>query len=132
MAEQTSRGTLLTICAVLFAVLAVSNSLKPLQVGDNTGFVFLGERLTGTPNFVLGPLFGSYLAVYALGIFRMRRFALGMAYGYALYVIINLVMWTIRATDPTNPLFGIAYIFVAVGVSSGAAFLLTQRKAALT
>ena len=132
MAEKARRGTLLTICAVLFAVLAVSNSLKPLQIGDSTGFVFLGTRLTGTPNLILGTLFGVYLAVYALGIFRMRRFALGMAYFYTLYVIINLVMWRIRATDPTNPLFGIVYILVAVGVSSGAVFLLTRRKADLT
>ena len=34
---QTERGTTLTIFAVLFAILAVSNLLKPLQIGGEDG-----------------------------------------------------------------------------------------------
>ena len=73
------RGPLLTTFAILFALLAISNLLKPFQLeGDTTGFVFLGQSMTGFWNGVLGPLFGIYLAVYAWGIFRMRRFAMRM------------------------------------------------------
>ena len=55
MTDQTERGTLLSIFTILFAVLAVSNLLKPLQpLGDETGFVLFGTRLTGTANLIAG------------------------------------------------------------------------------
>ena len=64
-----SRGSALTTAAILFGVLGISDLLKPLQFGgDQTGFVFFGKRLAGTPNAIVGPLFGLYLLVYALGI----------------------------------------------------------------
>ena len=73
MAENT-RGRALTVFAALFIVLAVSNFLKPLQVGgEQTGFVLFGRRLSGTPNTIAGPLFGAYLLVYAIGILGMKR-----------------------------------------------------------
>jgi hypothetical protein len=41
-----NRGPLLTTFAILFALLAVSNLLKPFQLeGPTTGFVFLGQRM---------------------------------------------------------------------------------------
>ena len=55
MTDQTERGTLLSIFVILFAVLAVSNLLKPLQIlGDETGFVLFWTRLTGTANLIAG------------------------------------------------------------------------------
>jgi hypothetical protein len=129
---EARRGPALTTFAVLFAVLAVSNLLKPLQLGGaQTGFVLLGRRLSGSANAVAGPLFGAFLLVYAAGIWRMRRFALGMAYAYAAYVIVNLVLFNLRNVQPSGPgylVFGIVYVAVAVGVSSGAAYLLARRK----
>src|SRR5204863_7296956 len=70
------RGPALTTFAILFGMLAFSNLLKPLQLGgeQHTGFVFFGHRTSGTFNAILGPLFGIYLLVYALGIWRLRRF----------------------------------------------------------
>jgi hypothetical protein len=124
------RGPLLTTFAALFAVLAVSNLLKPLQLeGDTTGFVFLGERMRGFWNTVLGPLFGLYLAVYAYGIFRMRRFAVPMAWAYAAYVLVNLIAWSVRQENPfeIGLALGVVYFVVAVGVSAGAALALRQR-----
>jgi hypothetical protein len=131
------RGPALTTFAVLFGLLAVSNLLKPLQIGGaRTGFVFFGQRLSGTPNAILGPLFGLYLLVYAVGIWRLRRFALPMAYAYAAYVIANLVAFTVRGEPEPEPgmgpfIFGIVYAAVAIGVSGGAALLLARRKADL-
>jgi hypothetical protein len=134
--SQQERGRALTVFAILFGVLAISNLLKPLQVGgDQTGFVFFGERLSGLANTIAGPLFGLYLAVYAYAIWTMRRIALPMGHAYATYVILNLILFSFRATVPDTvgyKLFGFVYAVIAIGVSLTAAVLLTQRKAALT
>jgi hypothetical protein len=131
---RASRGTALTVFAVLFGVLAVSNLAKPLQIGSQTGFVLLGKRLSGLPNLIFGPLFGLYLAVYATGIWGMRRRALPMGIAYAIYVVLNLVLFTVRTPQPpgTGPLiFGLVYMVVAIGVSAGAAVLLWRRQSEL-
>ena len=132
---RTDRGPVLTVFALLFGLLAISNFMKPLagKPGE-VGFVFFGQRLAGTPNAIIGPLFGLFLLVYAIGIWRMRRHAVPMGIAYAAYVILNLVLFNLR--DPNahkNGLFfGILYSLVAIGVSSGAAYLLAQRRPALT
>ena|SRR2546422_903376 len=130
------RGPALTAFAILFGMLAVSNLLKPLQLGgaQHTGFVFFGQRTSGAANAILGPLFGLYLLVYAAGIWRLRRFVLPMGYAYAGYVIVNLIAFTVRGERQPGVgfvIFSIVYALVAVGVSSGAALLLTRRKTAL-
>ncbi len=129
------RGPLLTTAAVLFGVLAGSNLLKPFQIlGPQTGFVLFGERLEGTANAVAGPLFGLYLLVYAIGIWGMRRWALPMAWLYALYVVVNLVLFSFRTESPPGvgyKIFGLVYMLIAIGVSGGAAWLLSRRKAEL-
>jgi hypothetical protein len=132
---QAPRGRALTIFAVLFGLLAVSNFSKPLQLSSNAGFVLFGQRLSGLANDIAGPLFGLYLAVYAYGVWTMRRFALPMAHAYATYVILNLVLYSFRGTYPDTAPFKIfmtMYAAIAIGVSLGAAILITQRKAELT
>jgi len=44
---ERKRGWFLTIAAVLFALLALSNFLKPILADSHTGFVFFGRRLSG-------------------------------------------------------------------------------------
>ncbi len=130
----SKRDTISTIFAVCFFLLAISNFLKPLQLGgEQTGFVFFGERLTGTSNMIWGPVFGVYLLVYALGIWNMKRFVVGMAHAYALYVVLNLFLyWGNNPQSETGDIiFGIVYSVVAVGISGGAAFVLTKRKTEL-
>jgi len=133
---EANRGRALSVFAVLFAILAISNLLKPLQIGgEQTGFVFFGQRLSGTANTIAGPLFGIYLLVYALGIWRMKRFALPMGHAYATYVVLNLIMFTSKNPRPPGVgpiIFGIVYMTVAIGVSGGAAYLLTKHKAELS
>ena len=132
---QTERGTTLTIFAALFTILAVSNLFKPLQIGGaETGFVLFGARLAGTPNVIAGIIAGLYLLVYAYGIWNMKRFAVGMAHAYALYVILNLLMFMFRdveGADQLDIIGSIAYSGVAIGVSLGSAIMLTKRKAEL-
>ena len=133
---EANRGRALSVFAVLFAILAVSNLSKPLQLGgEQIGFIFFGQRLTGTANAIVGPLFGIYLLVYALGIWRMKRFALPMGHAYATYVVLNLILFTAKNPRPPGVapvIFGIVYLAVAIGVSGGAAYLLTKHKAELS
>ncbi len=133
---KTPRGGALTVFAICFALLAISNLLKPLQIGGgHTGFVFFGHRLSGLPNDIIGPLFGIFLAVYAYGIWNMRRFAMPMGHAYATYVILNLIFFSFNDTTPQTvsyQIFGVIYVAIAIGVSLGAAVLLTRRKAELT
>jgi hypothetical protein len=129
------RDGVLTTLAILFGLLAISNFLKPLQLGQETGFVFLGQRQSGMANTILGPLFGAYLAVYAAAIWRRKRYAVPMAWVYAAYVMLNLILFTVRGEAPPGVgymVFGIVYAVIAIGVSLGAAILLTRRRSALT
>ena len=130
---QAERGSVLTAFAVLFAILALSNLLKPLQINEETGFVLFGSRLSGMPNTIAGIMAGLYLLVYAYGIWNMKRFVVGMAHAYALYVIVNLLLFVYRAAPEANQLglFYLLYSIVAVGVSLGSALILTKRKTEL-
>jgi hypothetical protein len=133
--SASQRGRALSIFAVLFVLLAISNLLKPFGIeGSDTGFVFFGRRLSGAANAVLGPAFGVYLLVYAIRIWRMQRSALVMGYLYAAYVIINLVLFNLRNPVPPGVgylIFGIVYAAIGIGVTWGTVYLLHQRRDAL-
>lgn len=131
---QNSRGLVLTTFAVLFAMLAISNLSKPFQLSPNVGFVFFGGKTHGIANAILGPAFGLMLIVYAIGIWRMRRWVLPIAYAYAAYVILNLLLYTIRnagSADQPSATFMLGYMAIAIGVSTGSAILLHRRRSAL-
>ena len=132
---EPQRGRMLSIFAVLFVILAISNLLKPFGFeGSETGFVFLGRRLSGAANAIMGPLFGIFLLVYAFRIWRLKRSALVMGYAYAAYVILNLILFNLRNPVPPGVgylIFGIIYAIGGIGVSCGAVYLLSQRKAVL-
>lgn len=136
MSGESSQSELkiLKVFGILFCVLAVSNFLKPLELADNHGFVFFGQRLSGTANLVAGPLFGLFLAIYGSSIVRLRSIALPMGLAYAVYVIANLVAWPIRGPQEAEGSlsFVLGYATIAIGVSSGAALLLFRNKGALT
>src|SRR6266404_5302591 len=126
--------TALRICGVLFCLLAVSNFTKFLEMSPHQGFMLFGMRQHGTPNLVFGWLFGLYLQVYGIGVLRMRAYALPMGVAYAAYVVLNLILFTIRMPEEAfaRPIFGLVYIIVAVGVSGGAVYLLSKNRHALT
>jgi hypothetical protein len=131
---NNSRGPLLTTSAVLFTVLAISNFSKPFHLDPNAGFVFFGMKTHGLANAILGPAFGLILIFYALGIWRMRRWVIPIAVAYAAYVIVNLLLFSIRDSGSRNQSsagFMLVYIAIAIGVSSGSAILLYRRRAEL-
>ena len=132
---NSKRSTALTVLAILFAILAVSDILKPLHLeGPTTGLVFFGKRLSGTPNAILAPILGIFLLTYAAGIWRMRRYAMSFGYAYAIYVTINLVLFAARNPPPASQgemVFGIVYFVFALAVSWGTAIVLSRHKADL-
>ena len=130
---RAERGPFLTVAAILFGLLAVSNLSKPLQIGPHTGFVLFGERLDGTANLIAGPIFGAILGTYAYGVWTMRRWAVPLGGLYALYVILNLILFPFRTPPPPGAgagwrLFGLVYAAVAIGISSGAWWALSRRR----
>ena len=133
---NSRRSGALTILAILFAILAVSDILKPLHLeGATTGLVFFGKRLSGTPDAILGPILGIILLIYAAGIWRMRRYALYLGYAYAIYVTINLALFSVRNPPPASQgdmIFGLVYIVFAFAFSWGTAILLSRHKGELT
>ena len=130
---ERKRGWFLTVCAVLFALLALSNFLKPVLADAHTGFVFFGHRLSGVPNDVLGPVFGLLLVTYVIAIWQMRRFALPLAWAYAGYVVTNTVLFSIYTTDQRpSPAFLVGTLVLGLGIPIGSAIALTQKRAQLT
>ena len=133
--EQGKRGWPLTIFAIAFGLLAFSNLTKPLSHNPQAGLVFFGTRLTGTADLIIAPLFAAFLAIYATGIWRMRRYAMPMSHAYATYVFINMLLFVMKHHDrkDTGGLpFIVMYATIALGVSIGSAVLLTLRREELT
>ena|SRR5208337_2635849 len=121
-----SRGVALTILALLFVVVAITNFLKPFHLFPNDGFVFLGTKLTGVANAVVATLFGIVLLVYAYGIWSMRKFALPLAYIAVLCVIVNMVLYTMK-NGAVRPL-PLVNVEIGIGVPLAAAILLSSRR----
>ena len=133
-ASTRSRDPWLTALAVLMGLLAISNFMKPIgqamQPESDAGFVFLGHRLHGLANAVMGPLFGLLLASYAYGAWTRRRWVVPLAIAYAGYVVLNLVLFAATAPDAQAPGLGfmVAYTAVAIGVSAGGALYLYRNR----
>ena len=134
---ERRRGVTLTIFAILFGLLAISNFMKPIGAAHSAaaGFVFFGTRTTGIANIILGPLFGVILAAYAIGIWRMKKYALPLSHAYATYVVLNLFFFVVKHPDPANArnaFFEFLYIPIAIGIPLASAIILTRRRDELT
>jgi len=134
MTTERSRGPVLTTLAILMGLLALSNFSKPLgqsmQPESDAGFVFFGQRLHGTANTIMGPLFGLVLAAYAYGAWTRKRWVAPLAAAYAAYVVANLVLFVTTAPPAQNEslAFMVAYAVVAIGVSAGGAWYLYRNR----
>lgn len=132
-----ARGRTLTVLAAVLMLLAVSDVAKPLRLeGADTGLVVLGRRLTGTASAVAGIVVGLYLAIYAAGVWGLRRWALPLAWGYAAYVVANVTLFPFRTPQPPDAglgyfVFGVVYTILAVGGAVTCAVLLGRRRADL-
>ena len=134
MADARGRGAFLTVMAVLFGVLAVSNFtkvLQHLQDPQKLGIVVFGVRHeTVGSNLILGPLMGLVLAGYAYGLWTLRRWVAPLSIAYAFYVPVNLVLFWYFQTSPDIPPLGsiLAYLAVSLGGSIGTALYLAHHR----
>jgi hypothetical protein len=122
----------LRIFAVLIALRALTNVFKPFGAGS--GLVLFGKLLSGAPSFVLAPLLGIYMLIYAYGIWSLRRFALPMGIVYAVFVAFNVSLFPIFEPLPPEVQgwkYGV-FAVVAVAIPSATVWLLSRRKAELT
>jgi hypothetical protein len=65
----------------------------------------------------------------------MRRYAMYLGFAYAIYVTVNLALFTATNPPPSSRadiIFGIVYSILALAVSWGTAILLSRSKADLT
>ena len=106
-------------------------SLLARDVHDpGIGFVFMGVRLKGTANAIMGPLFGICLVIYTYGIWTMRRFALPVAWIFTGWVIVNTVLFSMKNRSEPHPslAFSIAATVIGIGVPLATALLLSRRQ----
>jgi len=133
---ESRRGAILTTLAILFVLLAIEDVLKPLGLeGPTTGLVFFGTRLSGMADAVLGPLVGLFLLIYAIGIWRLRRYAMYVGFGYAIYVTINLALFSMTYPPPPSrgeQIFGIVYSILALLFTWSTAVVLSRHRAELS
>ncbi|HVO24525.1 MAG TPA: hypothetical protein VMW56_12955 [Candidatus Margulisiibacteriota bacterium] len=125
---MNSSRTTLRVFAVLIAVRALTDVLKPLGAGS--GFVFFGRFLTGMACYILAPVVGVLMLVYAYGLWQLRRFALPMGVAYGALVTINLAVFPILQGLPArfNVWAYVAFAVIGLAVSWGAVWLLLQRR----
>jgi hypothetical protein len=135
MTTRTARVPLLTVLAVLMGLLAVSNFMKPLAQNDAAR----ERRRVRVPRPPPprprerghGTALRLLLATYAYGAWTRRRWVVPLSIGYAGYVVLNLVLFSLAAPPTQAPSLGFmaAYIAVAVGVSAGGAVYLYRNRA---
>jgi hypothetical protein len=134
MVNERKRGAFLTVMAVLFAVLALSNATKALQhLRDPKvlGLVMFGVRFeTVTANLILGPLMGLVLAAYSYGLWKLKPWVAPLSIAYAFYVPVNLVLFWYRQTGPEIPPLGSILVYLAVSLtgSIGTALYLAYHR----
>jgi hypothetical protein len=129
--NERSRGVALTIFAILFLLLAISNFLKPVLENAQTGFVFFGTRLSGAADMVVAPVFGLILLVYVAGIWWLKKFAMPLAWIYTGYVVINMALFSMKAPPPKNGremALALLSLVFGIGVPLAAAIILTRRR----
>jgi len=144
---QNRRGGFLTVMAVLLALAMLVDVLKalskPLPAGYKvaglqmppSGIVVLGVRHSGASAGILALLVAVVLFFYTVGIWRMKRYALTLAWLYAAYAILNVTLFTIRNPAPPTrgaTIFAIVYLVGAITLTLGTAIVLTRRRESLS
>jgi len=144
---KTGRGGFLTAMAFLLALAGSVDLLKaftkPAPPGQKmmgmdapaTGIMFLGVLHTGPSATILGVLLAAILFFYAIGIWRMKRYAMTLAWIYAAYVILNVTLFAIRNPAPPTQgarIFAVVYLIGAIVLTVGTAGVLTRRRSDLS
>ena len=141
MAEVKRRRTLV-VFAILLVLLAIEDLIKPLLgtgaavvagVRVQGSIVFFGMRLQGSWMFI-GWLVAAFLLTLAIGIWRRRRYASTLADCYAVYVLLNIVIYTAVHPLPqaqAEVMFALVYEIIAAVFALTLAILLRGERAQL-
>lgn len=131
--SRASRGIFLTVMAVLFVLLAISDFAKPIPLGHGemySGIVEFGHRFHGVGhNLILGTIFGMVFLTYAYGIWNLRAWVLPLSIAYAFYQPYNVVLFWYRQPPGPRPIpFILIYLAVAFTGSIGTAIYLAYHR----
>jgi hypothetical protein len=131
-AASPQRGVFLTVMAILFVVLAISDFTKVFQHAHagHLGLVILGHRFNRKlANLILGWLFGAFLLTYAYGVWNMKAWSVPISVLYAFYVPTNMVLfWSLHQLPPPTVRFIVFYLFVSLTGSIGTALYLAFHQ----
>ncbi|MBI3783759.1 MAG: hypothetical protein HY270_10170 [Deltaproteobacteria bacterium] len=133
MSEASKRGPFLSVMAVLYSILTLSNFTKAYQYMSNPtvgGIVIFGVRFESVvSNLILGPLMGLVVGSYAYGLWKQRSWLVPLSIAYAFYVPLNLVLFWYRQTGPDVPSLGflLPYLTIAFTGSIGTALYLAHH-----
>ena len=135
--DRANRGVVLTILAVVFAFAAVQSFMKPFLTGETVGFMLFGFRTDGLLQAIVAPAHGALMLGLAYGIWRLKRYALYFLWVYTPYVLLNLILFTVRYDWPSSgglpvPVVAGIYSLIALGLPGGTAYLLSQRRSELS
>jgi hypothetical protein len=130
---STQRGMFLTVMAILFVVLAISDFTKAIQHANDPavgGLVIFGHKFTSTfATLTLGPLVGIFLLTYAYGLWSLKQWVIPLSVFYAFYVPTNMVMfWSLHQLNPPTVRFIVFYLFVSLTGSVGTALYLAFHR----
>jgi len=134
MANGRERGLFLTVMAVLFTLLTLSNFTKPIQFASNPavgGIVIFGVRCQSVlGNLILGPLMGLLVGAYAYGLWKLKPWLAPLSIFYAFYVPLNLVLFWYFQTSSDVPrlAFILVYLAFALTGSIGTALYLAYHR----
>ena len=135
--DRPKPGVALTILALVFVAAAVQSLLKPFLTGPTAGFMLLGFRTDGLLEAIVAPVHAALMFGLAYGIWRLKRYALHFLWVYTPYVLLNLILFTVRYGWPSSgglpvPLVAAIYSLIALGVPGGTAYLLSRRRPELS
>jgi hypothetical protein len=134
------------VCGVLIALRSLTNFSKVFQ-GDDAILVFCGQILRGSEVIFPALGVGGFMLITGIGMLKPFPWAFRFIAAYALYVPVNLVLWTVfnsheivrvggilsSSTDTGElKLFGLlgmlAYAIVALGTTAGPAWILYKQR----
>ena len=129
--ERAGPGVALTIAALIFAFAGVQSVLKPFSTGPDAGFMLFGYRTDGLLEAVASGVHAVLMFALAYGIWRLKRYALYVLLAYTPYILLNLILFSLRYDWPSPlpaPLFPLLYALIALGVPGATAALLARRR----
>lgn len=134
------------ICALLIILRSFTNFAKLFQ-GEEATLVLFGQILRGGDGAIPSLIVGVFMLATGTALWIGGKWALPLIAGYAAYVAINLLTWSLTnpeefvhvgarfssATDPSQlhqlgVLAYLGYCLVAIGTTAGPAWLLWKER----